>query len=160
MTRALTRDQIGVGEEMIATFGDLVFELSHNRQRRLGDPIRRLDYAEIDSGQSVAVGLRFAEIEFESASGQEALDQRGRLSHNQAGVLPDNLLADDPPEFRQVVHRKEFSLDRLEGFSKPFNQIGLVEFCSEGFTFRGRFRLPPGGDSPLLRDGIPERFED
>jgi hypothetical protein len=30
MARGLTRDQIGVSEEMIATFGDLVFRMSHN----------------------------------------------------------------------------------------------------------------------------------
>lgn len=51
MARGLTRDQIGVTEEMIATFGDLVFRMSHNHQQRTGDPVRALDWAEIERQQ-------------------------------------------------------------------------------------------------------------
>ncbi|NKC14517.1 MAG: AMP-binding protein [Gammaproteobacteria bacterium] len=40
MTRGLSRDQIGVSEEMVATYGELVFKLSHNHQIRRGDPVR------------------------------------------------------------------------------------------------------------------------
>ena len=36
MARGLTRDQIGVNESMIRTFGDVVFNLSHNHQVREG----------------------------------------------------------------------------------------------------------------------------
>src|SRR5689334_10081717 len=51
MARGLTRDQIGVSEEMIATFGDIVFRMSHNYQERTGDPVRNLDWAEIERQQ-------------------------------------------------------------------------------------------------------------
>ncbi len=51
MARGLTRDQIGVTEEMIATFGDIVFRMSHNYQQRTGDPVRNLDWAEIERQQ-------------------------------------------------------------------------------------------------------------
>ncbi len=51
MARGLTRDQIGVTEEMIATFGDLVFRMSHNHQQRTGDPVRGLDWSEIERQQ-------------------------------------------------------------------------------------------------------------
>jgi cyclohexanecarboxylate-CoA ligase len=40
MTRGLTRDQVGVNDQMIATYGELVFQLSNNHQIRRGDPIR------------------------------------------------------------------------------------------------------------------------
>lgn len=48
MTRGLNRRQIGLTEAMVAAYGDTVWELSHNVQLRVGDPVRRLDWAEID----------------------------------------------------------------------------------------------------------------
>ncbi|MCZ6859830.1 MAG: AMP-binding protein, partial [Alphaproteobacteria bacterium] len=48
MARGLTRQQIGITEEMIETFGDTVFGMSHNHQIREGDPYRLLDEAEIE----------------------------------------------------------------------------------------------------------------
>lgn len=61
MPRGLTRDQIGVTEEMIRTFGDAVFGMSHNVQVREGDPVRMLDFAEIER-QREAMGLADAQI--------------------------------------------------------------------------------------------------
>jgi cyclohexanecarboxylate-CoA ligase len=61
MARGLSRAQAGVTEAMIATFGDVVFDLSHNRQLRRGDPVRLLDFAEIER-QREAMGLTDAEI--------------------------------------------------------------------------------------------------
>ena len=40
MARGLTREQIGVTPAMLQTFGEVVFDLSHNHQARHGDPIR------------------------------------------------------------------------------------------------------------------------
>ncbi|MDH3234287.1 MAG: acyl--CoA ligase [Alphaproteobacteria bacterium] len=48
MTRGLNRRQIGVTEEMIETFGDAIFRMSHNHQVRDGDPYRKLDWDEIE----------------------------------------------------------------------------------------------------------------
>ena len=61
MARGLTRRQIGVTEQMIEAYGDLVFQLSHNHQSRRGDPIRRLDFAAIEA-QRADAGLTDAEI--------------------------------------------------------------------------------------------------
>lgn len=61
MTRGLTRDQIGVTEEMIQTFGEAVFKMSHNYQERAGDPIRHLDWEEIER-QRENMGLSDGQI--------------------------------------------------------------------------------------------------
>ena len=61
MARGLTRDQIGITEEMIRTFGDAVFRMSHNIQIREGDPVRNLDFAEIER-QREAMGLADVQI--------------------------------------------------------------------------------------------------
>ncbi len=61
MTRGLTRQQIGITDAMIEAFGDLVFELSTNVQVRRGDPIRELDFEEIER-QRAKLGLSDAEI--------------------------------------------------------------------------------------------------
>lgn len=61
MARGLTREQIGVTEEMIATFGELVFRMSHNEQVREGDPVRALDWAEIKR-QREGMGLTDQQI--------------------------------------------------------------------------------------------------
>ena len=61
MTRGLTREQIGVTTEMIASFGETVFRMSHNLQIREGDPIRTLDWPEIER-QREAMGLADVQI--------------------------------------------------------------------------------------------------
>lgn len=61
MTRGLRRDQIGVTEAIIRTYGDAVFELSHNHQVRRGDPVRELDWEEIER-QREGAGLSDAGI--------------------------------------------------------------------------------------------------
>ncbi len=61
MARGLTREQIGVTDAMIASFGETVFGMSHNLQVREGDPIRALDWAEIER-QREPMGLADAQI--------------------------------------------------------------------------------------------------
>jgi acyl-CoA synthetase (AMP-forming)/AMP-acid ligase II len=61
MARGLTRDQLGITEEMIRTFGEAVFCMSHNIQVREGDPVRNLDFAEIER-QREAMGLADSQI--------------------------------------------------------------------------------------------------
>ena len=61
MTRGLTRHQIGVTEAMIQAFGETVFRLSHNHQVRRGDPVRKLQYDEIEA-QRAGAGLTDAQI--------------------------------------------------------------------------------------------------
>ena len=61
MTRGLTREQIGVTAGMVETFGEIVFRMSHNLQTREGDPIRNLDWPEIER-QREAMGLADVQI--------------------------------------------------------------------------------------------------
>lgn len=61
MTRGLERDQIGVTEAMVRTWGDVVLGLSHNHQIRRGDPVRKLDWDEIER-QREGAGLSDPEI--------------------------------------------------------------------------------------------------
>jgi len=61
MALGLTREQIGVTEAMIASYGEAVFRMSHNLQVREGDPIRRLDWPDIER-QREAMGLNDAQI--------------------------------------------------------------------------------------------------
>jgi len=61
MARGLDRAQLGVTDAMIATFGETIFRMSHNHQVREGDPIRRLDWAEIER-QREAMGLADVQI--------------------------------------------------------------------------------------------------
>lgn len=61
MARGLSRREIGVTEEMIATFGETIFRMSHNYQEREGDPYRALDWDAIER-QRQNMGLTDAQI--------------------------------------------------------------------------------------------------
>jgi len=61
MTRGLKRSQVGITEEMILTYGDTIFDLSHNLQIRRGDPVRELDWEEIEK-QKENAGISDIEI--------------------------------------------------------------------------------------------------
>ena len=61
MTRGLKRSQVGMSEEMIQTYGDTIFDLSHNLQIRRGDPVRELNWEEIES-QKENAGISDIEI--------------------------------------------------------------------------------------------------
>ncbi len=51
----------GVTQGMIAAYGDLVFDLSLNKQVRRGDPVRALDFEAIEAGRA-EMGLSDEEI--------------------------------------------------------------------------------------------------
>ena len=57
----MTREQLGITDAMLATFGETVFQMSHNLQTREGDPVRALDWAEIER-QREAMGLADVQI--------------------------------------------------------------------------------------------------
>ncbi len=61
MARGLTREQLGITDEMIRTFGETIFQMSHNIQVREGDPIRTLNWTEIER-QREGMGLADAQI--------------------------------------------------------------------------------------------------
>ena len=107
MARGLTRDQIGVSEEMIATFGDIVFRMSHNYQERTGDPVRALDWAEI-ARQQEDMGL----------TDQQIGDRLG-LTRNQVLFI------------RTVMERRRF---RTGHHSRLLELGGGKRFRAERFT--------------------------
>lgn len=78
----------GITEETIEAFGDLIFDLSLNRQTRLGDPVRLLDMAEVKR-QRPGTGLSDAEI---------------------AGVV--GLTVEQTRFIRVVVERRRFRTDQ------------------------------------------------
>ena len=61
MSRGLSRAQIGVTEAMVESFGETIFRLSHNHQRRRGDPVRLKDFDAVER-QRADLGLSDAEI--------------------------------------------------------------------------------------------------
>ncbi len=107
MARGLTREQIGVTEEMIATFGDLVFRMSHNYQERTGDPVRTLDWAEIER-QKEDMGL----------TDQQIADRLG-LTRNQVLFI------------RTVMERRKF---RTGHHARLLELGGGKRFRAERFT--------------------------
>ncbi|HIP04784.1 MAG TPA: hypothetical protein EYN43_07025 [Gammaproteobacteria bacterium] len=51
----------GVTQQMIDTYGEIIFKLSLNKQTRIGDPVRELDFDEI-AQQRAGSGLTDEEI--------------------------------------------------------------------------------------------------
>ena len=61
MTRGLNRVQMGLTEEMVEAYGETVWDLSHNIQVRVGDPVRMLDWEQIEA-QRDGAGLADVQI--------------------------------------------------------------------------------------------------
>lgn len=61
MAGGLTRQQIGVTDAMLASYGEVVFRLSNNVQRRVGDPVRLLDFDAVEA-QRGELGMADAQI--------------------------------------------------------------------------------------------------
>ena len=61
MTRGLKRSQIGISEEMIQTYGEFIFEMSHNIQVRRGDAVRELDWEQTEATRAER-GMSDAEL--------------------------------------------------------------------------------------------------
>ena len=58
---SLTRERLGVTDSMLASYGELVFRMSHNLQERTGDPVRLRDFAAVEA-QREAMGLSDGQI--------------------------------------------------------------------------------------------------
>ncbi|MDE0056660.1 MAG: class I adenylate-forming enzyme family protein [Defluviicoccus sp.] len=61
MTRGLNRVQMGLTEEMVEAYGETIWDLSHNIQVRIGDPVRMLDWEQIEA-QRDGAGLADVQI--------------------------------------------------------------------------------------------------
>ena len=117
MTRGLTRQQIGITEEMITTFGDTIFRMSHNHQIREGDPYRTLDWDEIDR-QRENMGLA-----------DEQIAERIGLTRNQVLYI------------RTILERRRF---RTGHYARLLELGGGKRFRTERFTpHLDHFRFSP-----------------
>jgi cyclohexanecarboxylate-CoA ligase len=116
MTRGLKRSQVGMSEEMIQTYGDTIFDLSHNLQIRRGDPVRELNWEEIEK-QKEAAGISDVEIA-----------RKLGLTHDQVTYI------------RTIMERRRFNRHNYHrlydlGGGKRFRTERFVPH-SERFTFR------------------------
>ena len=107
MTRGLSRSQIGVTEAMVESFGETVFRLSHNHQRRRGDPVRLKDFDAVER-QRADLGLSDAEIA-----------ERVGLSRDQVTVI------------RNLVERRKI---RRNHYQRLLELGGGRRFRAERFT--------------------------
>lgn len=116
MTRGLKRSQTGVSEEMIQTYGEVIFEMSHNYQVRRGDPVRELNWEEIEKQR---VGAGISDIEIARKLG---------LTHDQTTHI------------RTLMERRRFDRNKYHrlydlGGGKRFRNERFVPH-NERFTFR------------------------
>ena len=107
MSRGLSKSQIGVTEAMVESFGETIFRLSHNHQRRRGDPVRLKDFAAIER-QRADLGLSDAEI-----------SERIGLSHDQVTFI------------RNLVERRKI---RRNHYQRLLELGGGRRFRAERFT--------------------------
>ena len=107
MTRGLKRSQTGISEEMIQTYGDAIFDMSHNIQIRRGDPVRELNWNEIEK-QRPATGMSDAE-----------LAHRFGLTHDQVTSI------------RTIMERRRF---KRESYHRLYDLGGGKRFRAERFT--------------------------
>src|SRR5215470_15230338 len=140
MARGLTRDQIGVTEQMIATFGDLVFRLSHNYQERTGDPVRTLDWSEIER-QKEDMGL----------TDQQIADKLG-LTRNQVLFIRTVM---ERRKFRTGHHARLLELGggkrfRAERFTPELNHFRYGEAA---LALRAALRFDPERARDYVRRG-------
>lgn len=117
MTRGLKRSQIGISDEMIVTYGDTIFDLSHNLQIRRGDPVRELNWEEIEKQKDDA-GI--SDIEIARKLG---------LTHDQTTYI------------RTIMERRRFN---RHNYHRLYDLGGGKRFRAERFTpHEERFQFTP-----------------
>ena len=116
MTRGLKRSQFGISEEMIQTYGDTIFDLSHNLQIRRGDPVRELNWEEIEK-QKENAGI--SDIEIARKLG---------LTHDQVTYIRTTM---ERRRFNRHNYHRLYDL----GGGKRFRTERFIPH-SERFTFR------------------------
>ena len=131
MARGLSRRQIGVTVAMIDSYGDLIFEMSNNKQTRRGDPIRELDFAAIEARRD----------ELGMSDGQIA--ERIGLGEIQVMYI------------RTMMERRRFNANRFQrlldlGGSRRFRQERFTaheerfQYHDDAFALREAMTFDPG----------------
>ncbi len=141
MARGLTRDEIGVTEEMIATFGEMVFNLSHNLQTRTGDPVRALDWAAIER-QREDMGL----------ADQQIADKLG-LTRNQVLFLRTVM---ERRRFRTGHHSRLLELGGGKRFraERMTPQLDHFRYSENALALRASLRFDPAQARDFVRRGL------
>ncbi|MGB0631503.1 MAG: class I adenylate-forming enzyme family protein [Alphaproteobacteria bacterium] len=106
MTRGLKRNQIGMSEEMIQTYGESIFEMSHNIQVRRGDAVRELNWEQIEATRADR-GMSDAE-----------LARQFGLTHDQVTYI------------RTIMERRKF---KRHNYHRLYDLGGGRRFRSERF---------------------------
>ncbi|MGH7003110.1 MAG: hypothetical protein ACREIP_04110, partial [Alphaproteobacteria bacterium] len=140
MARGLTRQQIGVSEAMIATFGELVFRMSHNYQERAGDPVRLLDWAEIERQQE-NMGL----------TDQQIADRLG-LSRNQVLFIRT---VEERRRFRTGHHSRLLELGGGKRFraERVTPELNHFRYSENALALRAAIRFDPERARDYVRRG-------
>lgn len=130
----------GVTSAMIETYGDMVFDLSLNRQTRLGDPVRALDMAAI-AEQRRGTGLTDADIA-----------TRLGLTAEQARFIR---VVVERRRFRADQYRKLFTLGtgrrwREARYTDPATAQG---FSGDAMRLRGAMRHDGGAARKFIERG-------
>src|SRR5215475_8174061 len=136
------RERLGITPEMIEAFGPIIFDLSLNVQDRSGDPVRLLDFAEIER-QRAAAGLADHEIA-----------ARLGLAADQVTFIRVLL------EQRRFKPEKYYRLYQLGG-GKRFREERAMDrdayyapqFSSDALALRGALRFRPDGVRRELESG-------
>jgi cyclohexanecarboxylate-CoA ligase len=133
MAGTTRRERLGITPEMIETFGPIIFDLSLNVQDRCGDPVRLLDFAEIER-QRAAAGLADHEI-------------AARLG----------LAADQVTFIRVLLEQRRFKPER---YYRLFQLGGGRRFRAERDMERDRYNEPQfGSDGLAIRNALKFRPE-
>ena len=133
MAAATRRERLGITPEMIEAFGPIIFDLSLNVQDRSGDPVRVLDFAEIER-QRAAAGLADHEIS-------------ARL-----GLAPDQVTF-----IRVLLEQRRFKPER---YYRLFQLGGGRRFRTERDMERDRYNEPQfGSDALAIRNALRFRPE-
>ena len=140
MTRGLNRVQMGLTEEMIQAYGETVWDLSHNIQVRIGDPIRELDWEQIEAQRD---GAGLADVQ---------IAERIGLTREQ--VTHIRLLLEHRKFQRHHYHRL-YELGggrryRAERFDHVEERVSLDE---RAMALRAALKFDPGEASRHIRTG-------
>ncbi|MEE2721126.1 MAG: class I adenylate-forming enzyme family protein [Pseudomonadota bacterium] len=140
MTRGLKRSQTGISEEMIQTYGEAIFEMSHNYQLRRGDPVRELNWEEIEKQRP---GTGMSDIE---------LARKFGLTHDQVTYIRTIM---ERRRFRRHNYHRLYDLGggrrfRSERFIPHFERF---EFRPEAIELRKSLDFDPRIASTHLRSG-------
>jgi cyclohexanecarboxylate-CoA ligase len=128
MAAPTRRERLGITPEMIEAFGPIIFDLSLNVQDRGGDPVRQLDFAEIER-QRAAAGLADHEI-----------------------AVRLGLSADQVTFIRVLLEQRRFKPER---YYRLFQLGGGRRFRTERDMERDRYNEPQfGSDALAIRNAL------